>query len=276
VTQKTAVIEVFVNHLAPDTHQLARLAPPWSSVPWQLLVLMEEAVERGLAAFSKDESERRGIAWLDLARDPVLREKLKALIDEFQREGYRPEALKGLVDTQAARARWAALKRFADEHGHFLVTNGPYRFVNWSENSAVLGVVRELTYPHAVGSFDNYAYPSRAIITEVKRDVNRFLIYADIEKIVKEQRSYRTVRERLTRHPTRGLYLIRPESRYLLVGSNGSVVHAGQTKLADDGHFVAEIPERLPSGPYTFLVAVYLDGYSDSLATRILHFELNE
>ncbi|MFQ5995683.1 MAG: hypothetical protein ACE5K1_11385, partial [Acidiferrobacterales bacterium] len=239
-------------------------------------VLMEEAVARGFAAFSKIESERRGQSWLDLARDPVLREKLKALIDQFQREGYRPDALKRLVDTRTARTRWASLKKFADEHGHLLVTNGPYRFTKWSENSAVLGVARDLTYPHAVGSFDNYAYPPRAIITEVKREANRVLVYVDVEKVVQEQRSYRTVRERLKRGATRGLYLIRPDSRYVVLGPDGSVVKASSAKFQGDGHFVADLPKRLPHGRYTFLVAIYLDGNSISPVARMLSFEAKE
>jgi hypothetical protein len=37
------------------------MAPPWSTLPWTLLVLMEEAVERGWAAFSVEEARRRGV-----------------------------------------------------------------------------------------------------------------------------------------------------------------------------------------------------------------------
>ena len=44
------------------------MAPPWSTLPWHLLVLMEEAVERGWAAFSQAEAQRRGVDWLDLVR----------------------------------------------------------------------------------------------------------------------------------------------------------------------------------------------------------------
>lgn len=274
VPQKVPVIEVYTNYLASDSRQMADLAPPWSSVPWQVLVLMEEAVQRGFAAFSKDEAERGAIPWLDLARDPVLQEKLKALIEEYQHEGYRPDALKGLVSTRAARVRWAALKKFADKHGHFFVANGPYRLTKWSQNSAVLGVFRDTTYPYGVGSFDHYAYPPRAIITEVKREANRVLVYADVEKVVQEQRSYRTVRERFKRGAMRGLSLIRPDSRYLVLGPDGSVVQVSSARLEDDGRFVADLPERLPRGRYMFLVAIYLDGNSIRPVTRILTFEV--
>ena len=57
---ETPVIEVYLRHAAGAAEAPA-IAPPWSPVPWQLVVLMEEAVTRGLAAFSEDEARRRGV-----------------------------------------------------------------------------------------------------------------------------------------------------------------------------------------------------------------------
>jgi len=89
--------------------------------------LMEEAVSRGWAAFSKDEASRRGTEWLDLVRSEALEAKLATLVEEFERNAHRPEILQPLVSAEDARKRWAALAAFYREHGHFLVTNGPYR-----------------------------------------------------------------------------------------------------------------------------------------------------
>ena len=273
VTRKIPILKVYVNHLALDPRQMADLAPPWSSVPWHVLVLMEEAVQRGFAAFSNEEAKRRGIAWLDLARDASLQEKLKPLIEEFQRKGYRPDALTGLVDEHSARARWAALKKFAEERGHLLVTNGPYRLSRWSQHSAVLAVVRELTYPHGVGSFDHYAAAPRAIITDLKQEPGRVVMDVDVEMLVQQQRVYKTVRQRLTRQTLRGLYLLRPDSRYIILDAGGSVIHASAAKIEEDGRFMATLPAHLPRGQYTFLVAIYPDGNTVSPAVRIINFE---
>src|SRR4030095_4198597 len=87
----------------------------------------EEAVKRGYAAFSKNESERRRIPWMDLVRDQDLRAKLLPLSAKFERESYRPESLTEFVTAEAAQARWRALAAFTEKNGHFLVTNGPYR-----------------------------------------------------------------------------------------------------------------------------------------------------
>lgn len=267
------IVEVYVNYAALDLPQVAALAPPWNTVPWHLLVLMEEAVQRGFAAFSKEQAKRLAVPWLDLARDPALQARLRGLIEEFERNGYRPDALKDLVSIEAARERWHALKQFADDNNHLLVTNGPYRLKQWSNTSSVVQVDRELSYPHSIGSFDHFAYPPRAVITGVKQEANRVFIYVDVEKVVREQRNYTTVREPLKRVALRGTYRIRPDSHYVILGPDGSVVQVGAATMKDDGRFTAELPERLPRGRYTFMVGIYLDGNTIRPATRIISFE---
>ena len=66
---RSPVVEVHLNSLSADEEENALIAPPWSSVPWHVLALMEAAVERNIAAFSEAEAARRGIPWLDLVRD---------------------------------------------------------------------------------------------------------------------------------------------------------------------------------------------------------------
>jgi len=274
VIQKTPVIEVYLRDAPGDEHQVAALAPPWSTVPWHLLVLMEEAVLRGHAAFSKEEAERRGVGWLDLVRDRPLQAKLKALIGELERQRYRPDALKDLVTAEAAGLRWRALRTFAEEKGHLLVTNGPYRLTEWRPDSVVLQAVREATYPLGFGTFDRYVHPPRAVIREVTRETGRIVVRADAEKTVKVQRSYKTVLEPLTRKTTRGLYGILVDSRYLLVGADGAVVGAGKMRWEEDGRFVVDLPERMSPGRYTVLLAIYLDGNSLTPSAKALRFQV--
>ena len=273
VRKRTPIVEVYVNLTARDLPQVAALAPPWSTVPWHVMVLMEEAVQRGLAAFSKEQSQRLGVSWLDLVRDPALQAKLSALIGEFARSGYRPPVLRELVTAEQARARWHALKQFAEAHKHLMVTNGPYRLKQWSDTSAVLQVDRDLAYPGGVGSFNHYANPPRAVVTAVKRDGRNVLIYADVEKVVQAGRHYDTVREPLKPGALRGLYAIRTDSRFVVIAPDGGVLVAGTAKMTDDGHLVAELPEHLPRGRYTFLVAIYLDGNTIRPTARMLSFE---
>src|SRR5262249_57039221 len=117
-------------------------ARPWSAVPGQLVVLMEEAVTRGLGPFSEDEARRRVVPWLDLARDRKLVDALGPIAEGLERRAYVPEALKGLVTVEQARQRWAALRRFRQKSGHWLVTSRPYRPPKWSADGAILAAFR--------------------------------------------------------------------------------------------------------------------------------------
>jgi hypothetical protein len=156
---RSPVVEVHLNGLSGDNDENALIAPPWSSVPWHVLALMEAAVERNIAAFSEGEAARRGVPWLDLARDKAQLERLASLIAEFAASGYRPAALEGLVGAEAATARWQALAKFLQDNGHLLVTNGPYQLASYTPQAYVFNVIRDFTYPVGIGTFDPFAYP---------------------------------------------------------------------------------------------------------------------
>ena len=119
-TYHSPIVEVYLDNPSPDEHENAVIAPPWSSVPWHVLALMEAGAERGIAAFSQSQAVQRGVPWLDLVRDPAQLSKLRDLIKEFTRDAYRPAALEELVTPEAARGRWEALDAFVGVHD-FLV-----------------------------------------------------------------------------------------------------------------------------------------------------------
>src|SRR3989304_806719 len=104
LTFQVLIIEVYLTHTLADPRQVAAVAPPWSSLPWQLIVLMEEAVKRRLGALSQEEARRKGVPWLDLVRDQKAKDGLAALVEEFRRQGYVPAALRGFVTPAEARS----------------------------------------------------------------------------------------------------------------------------------------------------------------------------
>src|SRR6516164_8212728 len=163
-------IDVYLDIPPEDPEQDAVFSPPWSTLPWHLTVLMEEAVGRGWAAFSQTEAMRRGVEWLDLVRSDGLKTRLAALVDQFEQHAFRPAILQSLVSAEEARKRWAALSAFYRSHGHFLVTNGPYQLKSWSGNSVSVEAFRDLSYPLGVGSYDTYAIPRRGYVTKVERE----------------------------------------------------------------------------------------------------------
>jgi hypothetical protein len=247
--------------LAPDTADWnAVVAPPWSAVPWHLLVLMEEAVTRGWAAFSEREARRRGVPWLDLVRSNELAAKLLTLATGFERAAYRPDALRSRVTEEEARRRWRALIAFHKASGHFLVTSGPYKLKSWSGESVTLEAFRDLTYPLGVGSYDAYAIPRRGFITSVQWDGARLTVAGDIEVVEKFGRSHRLVRTPLKSVPAAFLKRDAPELRYVMIGGDGRVALTGSAPLGADSGFALDLQDRLPPGPYTLSAFIAVNG----------------
>jgi hypothetical protein len=259
VVQEVPVVEVYLRDTSAEFPHVAAIAPPWSPLPWHLIVLMEEGVKQGFAAFSTVEAQRRGVPWLDLVRHPRLKDHLASLAADFEIRGHRPEMLLGKVSEEEARQRWGALKSFYLKHGHFLVTNGPYLLEQWAEDAVVLQVFRDLSYPLGVGSYDKYAYPPRAAIANIQVHSDRLEIAAEIEKVEKAQRTYHVVREPLNNQSLVGVYRVKPVVQYVVLSAQGDVLHTGYGHYAGNGTFTIEPGEYVPPGRYTILATMYLN-----------------
>jgi hypothetical protein len=253
-------VEVYLDIAVDDAEWSAVVAPPWSTVPWHLLALMEEAVARGWAAFSEAASTRRGIPWLDLVRSGEMNAKLASLLAQFEREAFRPKALSAYVTEEEARSRWAALAAFYSATSHFLVTNGPYKLKSWSPQSVTLEAFRDLTYPLGVGSYDTYAIPRRGFVTKVDWNEERVTLFADIEIVEKFQRSYRLVRTPLKSVPATVLSRAVPECRYLVAGPDGHIAAAGVVMVGTDANFQIDLKHRLLPGPYILSALIAVNG----------------
>ena len=253
-------IDVYTGVVSEDADRHAGAVAPWSTIPWHLLVLMEEAVGRGWAAFSQAEATRRGVPWLDLVRSEPLNLKLTALVDQFARDGHRPEALRALVNQDEARKRWAALAAFYKSSGHFLVTNGPYRLKRWSADGVTVEAFRDLSYPLGVGSYDAYANPRRGYVTDAKLTADRITLSGDIEIVEKFQRSHRLARVPLQSIGAEIRKRLAPECRYVVIDQQQRIVLAGVARLVDAPTFQININGLLPHGSYTMLAIVALNG----------------
>jgi len=272
VTRELFIVDVYLAVPSEDPEQDAAVAPPWSTVPWHVLALMEQAVERGWAAFSAGEAQRRGIEWLDLVRSPTLNARLLRLVEEFAATGWRPDTLHDLVGADEARGRWTALAAFFKAHHHFLVTNGPYQLKNWSADRVSLEAFRDLGYPLGVGSFDAYAIPRRGWITGITRDGDRLELTADIETAIKFGRSYR-----LERHPMQSiapdeLARTAPECRYVIFDGDGQAVLVGAARPAADRRFAIDIGGKLADGRYTLAAEIAVNANAMNAEIRRYEF----
>jgi hypothetical protein len=260
IVRELFAVEIYADMPPGDPEEDAVFAPPWSTLPWHLMVLMEEAVSRGWAAFSHEEAVRRGVEWLDLVRSDGLKTRLAGLVDEYEQEGFRPAILQQLVSEAEARKRWTALAAFYRGHGHFLVTNGPYRLKAWSPESATLEVFRDLSYPLGVGSFDTYAIPRRGYVAKVERREGGLRLSAEIEIVMKFMRDYEIVRQPIDFVDVTVRKRAAPECRYAVVDSAGRIALVGTALPGDDLAFAVELDDRLPPGRYTVMAEIVVNG----------------
>ena len=224
-----------------------------------------ETITEGLqridgAAFSQEEAQRREVEWLDLVRSEGTNKRLATLVAAFARDGYRPEYLQSLVSVDDARKRWGALAAFYKDHGHFLVTNGPYKLKGWSPDKVMFEAFRDLSYPLGVGSYDNYAVPRRGYVTKVEQADKAITLSGDIELLSKHMRSYDIVRTPLQSVPGDALTRSAPECRYMVTDNEGRVVLAGQVPLAEDKGFHIDLGGKLPPGQFTLLAEIIVNG----------------
>ncbi len=229
-------------------------------MPWHVIALMEEAVARGWAAFSEQQAARAGVEWLDLARSEPLKKRLASLVVALRRRGFVPEPLRHMVTAKEAAKRWAALQAFFEDHGHFLVTNGPYLLDSWSADATVLKVFRDMSYPLGVGSYDSYAIPRRAYISTVQTVKGGLRLAVEIERLEKFMRSYKILREPLKGAGSDALKGQVLECRYVVVADDDKVRLAGRGSLLDEGVFAIDLEGKLGPGDYTVLAALYLNG----------------
>jgi hypothetical protein len=274
VLRELFILEVYLSRQPLEREQDAAIAPPWSTLPWHVLVLMEEAVERGWAAFSEAAAKKRGVPWLDLVRSEPLGNRLAELVDNFARDGYRPERLQSLVTADDARKRWAALSAFYKERGHFLVTNGPYLLKAWTPESATLEAFRDLSYPLGVGSFDAYADPRRGFITKLERADDAIRIFGDIEVVQKHMRSTDIVRRPLQSLDADILRRSAPQCRYMITDGEGRVLLAGLLAPSGDGTFRLDIAGKLPPGRFMLSAELLVNGNAMNAEIRTFPIEM--
>jgi hypothetical protein len=267
-------VEIYLKP-ALDAATAAAIAPPWSPVPWPVLALMEQAVIRGVGAFSEREAKRRGVPWLDLVRDPRQRAALSALAAELERAAWVPEALRGLVPPDDARRRWAALRAFGRTRGHLLATAGPYLMGKVTAEGVTLPVWRDFSYPLGVGSFDQYPIPLRAYVVKIERRGERLEVQADVESIEKFERSYKIVREPFRPRPAGEKSREPLTVHWIVVGGHDEVVAAGASRDVQNGRLVVD-PGRLRPGAYRVLLAPALDGNLVNPEVKVVPYRVGD
>jgi len=258
LSYEVPVIEVYLDAAYEEA---ASVAPPWTTLPWHLLALFEEAARRGYFVLSK----------FDPVRDAALVRRLTGLARELEERAYVPPALTSHVNAQEARVRYRRLREFHAAHGHWLVTNGPYLLERWDGTKAVLGAFRDPSYPKGIGGFNAYAVPLKAYVTRIERRSYGAEVQTETEWLQRLGREVRIVRGSFATRLAEQLAAAPPVSmcRYLLVGPDGAIAAAGAVRADAEG--VCHLQLK-PAGN-RLMVAAVLEDSAANAPIRIVPWE---
>ena len=251
LSYEVPVIEVYLD--GGTGGNAATVAPPWTTLPWHLLALFEEGARRGYFTLSR----------FDPVRDAALVRRLAELARELEESAYIPAALARYVSAEQARMRYRQLREFHAAHGHWLVTNGPYRLERWDGTKAVLGAFRDPTYPKGLGSFNAYAVPLKAHVTRIERRDYGAEVRIETERLEREGREVRIVRGSPQAKQA-------PVCRYLLVRADGTVASAGAVRAGRTGACRLEFGRAGGRPGSRLVVAAVLEDSAASAPIRIV------
>jgi hypothetical protein len=261
LSYEVPVIEVYLDGASSD--DAATVAPPWTTLPWHLLALVEEGARRGYFKLSE----------VDPVRNVAIVQRLGELARELEERAYVPPALISHVNAQEARSRYRRLREFHAAHGHWLVTNGPYLLSRWDGTKAVLGVFRDPTYPKGLGSFNAYAVPLKAYVTRIERRGDGALVHTEAEWLERLGRDTRIVRgsfaQRLAERLTGAGAPPAPVCHYLLVRRDGGIAAAGAVRSGAEG--ACRLQLKAPG--HQLIVAAVLEESAANAPIRIVPWE---
>lgn len=141
-------IEVYQNYWHFDSGEIADAAQVWPGMPWEMIYSMEKAVTDGKLAFSRSDAVSKNINWMSLII-PDDAKIIKANLDEFANEKSIPPALAFVNNSSYFDSRYQASSLWIAEHGHAVISNGPYYLDNYSPDA------RKIT----IKAFDDDTYP---------------------------------------------------------------------------------------------------------------------
>lgn len=150
-------IEVYQNYWHFDSGEIADSAQVWPAMPWEMIYSMEKAVTDGKLAFSRSDAVSKNIDWMSLII-PNDAKIIKANLDEFAKENSIPPALAFVNDSKYFKSRYDASSSWIAEHGHAVISNGPYYLDNYAPDARTITIKAfdDPTYPFAAGYWKKF------------------------------------------------------------------------------------------------------------------------
>ena len=152
-----------------DDDEIANLISVWPTTPWELFVVMEQAVIDDKVAFTRSSATAKMINWLSL-----IVENDAMLISEYLKNipsDYIPPAL-AHENPDILQSRYDSSIKWIDENNHAVISNGPFQLESYRPESRTITV-------KAV-SYDSINRDSWLSLTDVKLPEINSIIIPDV------------------------------------------------------------------------------------------------
>lgn len=157
-------IEVYVDFWHFDEGEIADWASLWSTMPWEIISAIEQAVIDGKVSISRSGATSKNINWVSLIipNDAFV---IQSYLDEFKTEKYIPPPLKKFeTNFQYFDNRYTASSEWITKNKHAVISNGPFYLEGYSPESRTISVSAfdDDSYPFKAGhwsSFENTEFP---------------------------------------------------------------------------------------------------------------------
>lgn len=162
-------IEVYQNYWHFDDNEIADSAQVWPSVPWEIVYSMEKAVTDGKLAFSRSDAMSKNVDWMSLII-PNDANMIKANLEDFEKERTLPPALSYVNDSIYFDSRYNASISWISQHGHAVISNGPYYLDNYSPDARkiIIKAFDDPTYPFKSGYWKKFEQISMPEIQNIQ------------------------------------------------------------------------------------------------------------
>jgi peptide/nickel transport system substrate-binding protein len=163
-------IEVYVDYWHFDEAEIADWASLWSSVPWEMMAAMEQAVIDGKVSFSRSGAVSKSVNWLSLIVPndaEIIRQNLK----EFRDSGYSPKGLKDFnLENNYFDSRYDSSMKWIEENNHAVISNGPFYLKSYSPESRTITInaFADESYPFGAGFWEEFEKIKFPKITKVE------------------------------------------------------------------------------------------------------------
>ncbi len=215
---------------------------------WSQIAIGNLAETNGELAWSEDKANNKEIEYLSFVGGPSL-EILSAKLDQAESESYIPFAptLSQYITADEAATRYANLKAFYNEHGHFWLGTGPYMLDKAFPTEKTLTLKNFADYPDTADRWSGFTEPKLA---------SAELDGSGLVKIGEEATFDLFVTFKDEPYPQDEIKSV----KFLLYDATGEVVMVGEAEAVGDGQYSivlpADITAQLAAGSNKLEVAV--------------------